>query len=226
VAKRVFESFKNELATSFLAKPDQEITGGRISDLTKDTGGVKIVWNKTLRSTAGRANWRKEVSVKKSVDGVESKHHASIDLAVKVVDGENRLLNVLAHEFSHLATFIISGVKDNPHGKEFKEWAAKCMSAFEHRGVQVRTKHSYSIGYKYVWECVNCGQEFKRHSKSIDPQKHYCGSCKSNLVRKSYSRVSPRSLRLTRWTLKAHIDFFANTKCRLGPCAHPNVPRL
>ncbi|KAL1620301.1 hypothetical protein SLS54_006085 [Diplodia seriata] len=27
-----------------------------------------------------------------------------------------------------------------------------------------------------------CGHEFKRHSKSIDPTKHRCGSCKSELV--------------------------------------------
>ena len=35
---------------------------------------------------------------------------------------QDRLVNVVAHEYCHLATFMISGVKDNPHGKEFKEW--------------------------------------------------------------------------------------------------------
>ena len=44
------------------------------------------------------------------------------------------------------------------------------------------TKHSYDISYKYVWECVSCGHEYKRHSKSIDPTKHGCGVCKSKLV--------------------------------------------
>ena len=33
-----------------------------------------------------------------------------------------------------------------------------------------------------MWECVECGTEFKRHSKSIDPKKHRCGRCKSQLV--------------------------------------------
>ena len=33
-----------------------------------------------------------------------------------------RLINVLAHEYCHLANFMISGIKNNPHGKEFKEW--------------------------------------------------------------------------------------------------------
>ena len=35
---------------------------------------------------------------------------------------QERLLNVIAHEYCHLANFMISGIKDNPHGKEFKEW--------------------------------------------------------------------------------------------------------
>ena len=46
------------------------------------------------------------------------------------------------------------------------------------------TKHSYDISYKYIWQCENpvCGIEYKRHSKSVDPEKHSCGSCKGGLV--------------------------------------------
>jgi len=60
--------------------------------------------------------------------------------------------------------------------------AKKCSAAFGDRGVEVTTKHSYAIDYKYIWECISCGHEFKRHSKSIDPAKHTCGACKSKLV--------------------------------------------
>ena len=35
---------------------------------------------------------------------------------------QDRLVNVIAHEYCHLANFMISGIKDNPHGKDFKEW--------------------------------------------------------------------------------------------------------
>lgn len=77
---------------------------------------------------------------------------------------------------------MVSNVKTNPHGKEFKAWGAKVTAKFGGRGVEVTTKHSYQIDYKYVWECVNCGLEFKRHSKSIDPVRHQCGSCKCKLV--------------------------------------------
>ena len=105
---------------------------------------------------------------------------------------------------------MISGIKNNPHGKEFKEWsvapsfallldsksslwsdlltnplsrAAKTTRLFSHRNITVTTKHTYAIAYKYIWACTSpfCGLEYKRHSKSIDPAKHSCGACKAKL---------------------------------------------
>ncbi|KAH7487225.1 hypothetical protein FOMA001_g4783 [Fusarium oxysporum f. sp. matthiolae] len=184
--KKSFESRKHALAESFLAELDLEITQGRIAKLAESTGGVKLVWTKTLNTTAGRASWRCETirTTRKAEDGQPIKifkHHASIELAEKVIDDENRLLNVMAHEFCHLANFMISGITTNPHGREFKAWAAKCSAKFGDRGIQVTTKHSYEIDFKYVWECEECGAEYKRHSKSIDTQRYKCGKCKGNL---------------------------------------------
>ncbi len=184
-AKKAFSQCKHALATSFLLELDTKITNGEIANLAASTGGVKIIWSKKLNSTAGRANWKRE-TIKSSSTSLDGKpiyrHHAAIELAEKVIDDEDRLLNVIAHEFCHLANFMVTNVKTNPHGKEFKAWAAKCSRHFGDRGIEVTTKHSYAIDYKYIWECVNCGIEFKRHSKSIDPARHQCGSCKSKLV--------------------------------------------
>lgn len=186
-AKKAFSTRKHALAESFLAELDQTITAGQIQSLSASTGGVRLIWSKTLNSTAGRANWRRETTKTRSDAAsppvVTHKHHASIELAEKVIDDENRLLNVLAHEFCHLANFMVSGIKDRPHGAEFKAWGAKCTAAFADRGVQVTTKHSYQIDYKYVWRCTTeeCRAEFKRHSKSIDPKRHTCGSCRGTL---------------------------------------------
>ncbi|KAF4502030.1 HMG box-containing [Fusarium agapanthi] len=184
--KKSFESRKHALAESFLAELDREITKGRIAELAESTGGVKLVWTKTLNTTAGRASWRCETirTTCKTEDGQPIKifkHHASIELAEKVIDDENRLLNVMAHEFCHLANFMISGITTNPHGREFKAWAAKCSAKFADRGIEVTTKHSYEIDFKYVWECEECGVEYKRHSKSIDTKRSKCGKCKGNL---------------------------------------------
>lgn len=187
-AKKAFSQMKHELAEKFLAELDREITNGEVGRLAEATGGIKIIWSKKLNTTAGRANWKRETirSSVKLANGQPApptfRHHASIELAEKVIDDEDRLLNVIAHEFCHLANFMVSGIKTNPHGKEFKAWAAKCSQTFAHRGIIVTTKHSYEIDYKYVWTCMNCGLEFKRHSKSIDPTRHQCGSCKCKLV--------------------------------------------
>lgn len=185
--KKSFDAKKDQLATDFLRQLDARITDGKIGELTEPTGGVKIVWSKTLKTTAGRASWKREtVSSKQIKDGasVEVKlyrHHSSIELAEKVIDDEQRLLNVIAHEFCHLANFMINGIKDNPHGKEFKIWAAECSKLFGSQGIKVTTKHTYEIDFKYVWTCTACGCEYKRHSKSIDLTRHRCGSCKAVL---------------------------------------------
>lgn len=185
-AKKSFDAKKRFMAEEFLGELDAEVTHGKIAELAESTGGVKLVWTKTLNTTAGRANWRRETTRTRSASGtpinVSHKHHASIELAEKIIDSEDRLLNVLAHEFCHLANFMVSGVTDRPHGKEFKAWAARCSRVFgDSRGIQVTTKHTYEIDFKYIWACTACGSEYKRHSKSIDPQRHRCGSCKSVL---------------------------------------------
>ncbi|KAK2778307.1 sprt family metallopeptidase [Colletotrichum kahawae] len=182
--KKSFEKTKHDLAQVFLRELDDTITQGKLQSLAESTGGIQIKWSTKLNTTAGRANWRRE-TVRKVADSIEKsvthRHHASIELAEKVIDDENRLLNVVAHEFCHLANFMINGITGNPHGKEFKIWAAKCSQAFEDRGIEVTTKHSYEIDFKYIWECTECGLEYKRHSKSINPERHRCGSCKAQL---------------------------------------------
>ncbi|KAH7394158.1 SprT-like family-domain-containing protein [Phaeosphaeria sp. MPI-PUGE-AT-0046c] len=192
--RKAFAASKDSLASSFLAQLDETLTSGQVSALCAPTGGIKLIWSSTLKTTAGRANWRREqVRIRNGPLATDFqttiRHHCSIELATKVIDDSTRLYNVLAHEFCHLATFMISGVRNNPHGKEFKSWGSKCSSAFSHLDVEVTTKHSYAIDYKFVWECVDCGYEFKRHSKSVDANRHSCGKCKGRLVQ---TKPTPR----------------------------------
>lgn len=192
--RKEFAERKHDIAASFLTELDTTICAGTISQLSSSTGGIKILWSNTLKTTAGRANWRREVIRLKTSSTpptytTETRHHCSIELASKVIDDEERLYNVLAHEFCHLTTFMISNMRNNPHGAEFKAWGRKVSLAFADRGVEVTTKHSYAIEYKYVWECVQCGYEFKRHSKSVDTSKHSCGKCRGRLVQ---TKPSPR----------------------------------
>lgn len=197
-AKKSFAIEKHALAEAFIRELDEEITEGKIGELAASTGGVKIIWSRTLNTTAGRANWKKETIQMRAnkaqlpmspsdclspaiAPEIRYRHYASIELAEKVIDDEERLLNVLAHEWCHLANFMINGQTGNPHGREFKAWAARCSKAFGDRGIEVTTKHAYEIDFKYLWACADCSTEYKRHSKSIDPSRHRCGKCKGML---------------------------------------------
>lgn len=212
--KKHFDSCKGQLATDLLNELDMKVAGSQLARLASDTGGVRIVWSKTLRSTAGRANWKRTVTKlsgspvkggEVAGPGVKVQHFATIELAEKIVDCEDRLVNTVAHEFCHLTNFMISNVRDQPHGASFKEWASKVTSYLRGsdveiwRKVEVTTKHSYVINHKYLWVCAGreqtpamdflnindedgCGAEYGRHSKSIDPEKHRCGKCKGRLV--------------------------------------------
>lgn len=230
-ARKDWDTRKVLLAESFLLELDQSLTQGQIARLAASTGGVKIIWSKTLNSTAGRANWRRETTKSHSRSDpskpplIEHKHFASIELAEKVLTytppppptnndddydndngnyqqqqqdpNETKLLNILAHEFCHLANFMISQISTHPHGASFRAWGNKCSALFgATRGIHVTTKHSYEIDYKFVWRCVSnihhddgregeeggCGTEYKRHSRSVDPKRHRCGRCKGVLV--------------------------------------------
>lgn len=184
--KRAFLAIRDKLAQEFFLELDEKLANGKISKIMEDSGGVKIIWSKKLVSTAGQAKWKREKVQDKvrRLDGSRElvyRQFATIELAEKVIDDEYRLLNTLAHEFCHLCTMIIDGVTNNPHGKVFKSWATACTKLFTDRGVKVTTRHSYTIQYKYAWECTGCGLEYKRHSKSIKPERQQCGKCDGKL---------------------------------------------
>lgn len=199
-----FNNKKAGLAETFLQVLDDTVTGGKVTQLAQETGGIQIIWSKTLLKTAGRAHWRSErvlsgESADKPTGSRYIHHHASIELAERIINDEYRLINTVTHEYCHLANYMISHVTDNPHGASFKAWGRKCSEAMKDHPlyggkIEVTTKHSYEIEYKYVWECEGCGQTYGRHSKSIDPIRQYCGGCRRRLVqiKPKPRNVSPR----------------------------------
>ncbi|EAU36548.1 predicted protein [Aspergillus terreus NIH2624] len=197
--RKSFDGKKAALAEDFFKTLDDAVTGGRIQQLAEETGGVQITWSKTLQTTAGRASWKREKQAKAEDTPSTSRHHATIELAERIIDSEDRLLNTLAHEYCHLANFMISNIHNNPHGASFKLWGYKCKEALKSHPVysgrvEVTTKHSYKIDYKYVWCCVDCGQNYGRHSKSIDTSRARCGKCQGLLqqIKPKPRNVSPR----------------------------------
>ncbi|XXH01183.1 hypothetical protein Hte_007537 [Hypoxylon texense] len=183
--KKAFDAVKEAMARNFLQELDNRITNGRLIELTKDTGGLQITWSNTLNSTAGRAHWKCKTLSIPNTDGSISKHnqhYASIELASKVLANETDLLNTVAHEYCHIAVFILNGKPKMAHGPEFKNWGAQCGHIFKDRGIVVTTKHNYEIQYKYIWKCADCTGEVRRHSKSVNTEIHRCATCKGRLL--------------------------------------------
>lgn len=63
--------------------------------------------------------------------------------------------------------------------------------AFSYLSIKVTTTHNYTISFKYIWACASpcCGQEYKRHSRSIDLTRQSCGKCGARLIQ---IKPSPR----------------------------------
>ncbi|KAK5625488.1 hypothetical protein RRF57_001204 [Xylaria bambusicola] len=220
-AKKAFDAVKEDLARDFLEELDQVITDGKLAQLTEATGGLRIIWSNTLLTTAGRAHWKCKTttttSKQPSASSASSKsttstttattksttaqHSAHIELAVKVLSNESDLLNTVAHEFCHLAVFILHGKPKLAHGAEFKSYGQRVMRAAsetatannsnkaalrtpQNRSVEINvtTRHSYEIEYRFVWRCAECGCEVHRHSRSVDPVRHRCGRCKKGVL--------------------------------------------
>ncbi|KAL2811118.1 SprT-like family-domain-containing protein [Aspergillus granulosus] len=204
--KRSFDSKKADFAEHFLKTLDDAVCEGKVQQYSAETGGVRIIWSKTLQTTAGRASWKRDrtsASPASSSDTSSStsstKHFATIELADRIIDDEDRLINTMAHEYCHLANYMVMGVRNQPHGASFQALGRKCKEALKDHPVyggriEVTTKHSYKIDYKYVWTCVDCCQNYGRHSKSIDPGRHRCGKCKGLLqqIKPKPRAVSPR----------------------------------
>ena len=95
--KQIFDETKDKLAYDFLKELDDDLSGGKIASVTGSTGGVKVVWNKKFKSTAGRARWRREKTTvvatgqpPKDTGGpsVTYRHVASVELSEEVVIDE------------------------------------------------------------------------------------------------------------------------------------------
>ena len=149
---------------------NQQAFGGALSS-------VEVTWSNKLNTTAGITRMRGKLGKNNADSRV-----ASIDLATKVIDNEERLRSTLLHEMCHAAQWLVDGCHKPPHGDVFKKWANISMRKI--RDVEVTTTHDYEISYKFAWACTgaNCNVVIKRHSRSVDVTKQCCGRCKGKLI--------------------------------------------
>ena len=195
--KQDWENRKVKLAVDYIRELDLVVSNGRVAK-SSVCGYIPIEWSQTLRTTAGRAMYKrktirttsdKALGTERSIPYDEHGNELppvanwsiNIILASHIITDMHRLVNTLTHEYCHLANSI-AGHTDGPHGPSFKRWGVKCADMMKNHPVygahpiHVTTKHSYDIDFKYQWTCQLCKNVHGRHSKSIDPRKTFC-SC-------------------------------------------------
>ena len=135
-----------------------------------------IVWNAKLKTTAGLTYTSRSMG-----PGGVLAYSARIELSTKVLDDAHKLRQTLCHEMCHAAAWLVDLQNKPPHGQAFKAWAVRAMAALP--GLDVTTCHSYDIAFAFRYRCTTdwCGQEYGRHSASIDTAGKACGVCGGKL---------------------------------------------
>ena len=93
---------------------------------------------------------------------------------------ESEIVRTLAHEMIHQWEYDVK--KRRPrHGGEFLIFMARMNG--DGLGITVRhsLKQQVEIFTKYAWQCVACGQSYRRQRRTIFPQRHRCGRCQGDL---------------------------------------------
>ena len=167
-----FKRQREGLARELYAEFNRRIFDGRLP------ADLEIKWNSRLASTAGVTHYQRLRPADATLH--EAVYTARIELSSKVLDGRERVERTLAHEMCHCAAWLLDHTAKPPHGEAFKRWAARAMDALPH--LDISTCHDYQIFFAFRWQCVECSQEYGRHSNSIDVGKKVCGQCKGRLV--------------------------------------------
>ncbi|KJH41628.1 hypothetical protein DICVIV_12394 [Dictyocaulus viviparus] len=127
-----------------------------------------ITWNTRLRKTAGLCRNK-------------SDRTSCIELSPKVCSTPDRVRDTLVHEMCHAAVWIVDGQRKEGHGRKWREWASKCMRRFRSLPIIDRC-HNYEIQTKFIYECEGCGQQIRRHTKSLNVERWRCGICKCSFT--------------------------------------------
>lgn len=108
-----FRKQRDSILASTFATFNQLAFNGELSS-------VEVSWSNRLNTTAGITRMKGRL-------GQPNSRVATIELATKVIDSEEKLRSTLLHELCHAAAWLVDGAHKPPHGKCFKKWAAISM---------------------------------------------------------------------------------------------------
>lgn len=178
-ARRVaFLHERREFARQLVDELDERLTQGRIRRMTAFTGGVQIVWQKTV--------WHGGVQCFGLTHalGNGNEGYAQISLSEVLLDDEIRLRDTVAHEFCHVAEMLIHRTKTE-HGVIWWLWARGCEEKMAYRGIEIDEPARWLENFEYIWTCTGrCGQEIGSHFSVLSNVVEYtCTNCGGAMVR-------------------------------------------
>eukprot|EP00887_Chlorella_sp_A99_P002120 scaffold21.g2120.t1 len=167
-----FRKQREALAVQMFAELNAVVFEGRLPT------ELPIMWNNRLATTAGLTHYKREAP---AAPGQPATYTARVELGAKVLDEMAKLERTLAHELCHAAAWLVNHTAKPPHGPVFRAWADRAAYFYPH--LDITTCHSYEIFYPFRWRCTapGCGQEYGRHSNSIDVGRKVCGACRGRL---------------------------------------------
>jgi predicted SprT family Zn-dependent metalloprotease len=141
---------------------------------------IPILWSPRLTASAGLFITER---LRTPVGSPELIAHCLIRLSIPLLFDQPlaEVHSTLAHEMIHQWQYDIRKRKPD-HGDDFRQM----MSAMNRSGLGITVRHSLADGVRtlsrYIWRCLDCGQVYHRHRRTIRPARHRCGTC-SGLLR-------------------------------------------
>lgn len=138
---------------------------------------VEVVWNKRLRTSAGRINL-----VKKGA----ANHRIELNPRYYKAFGKERILATLRHELAHLLAWEL--YRDKGHSRRFKQ-LCRTLDGSMNPGMAGK-KHAACASRQYLtkppkyhWQCPGCGVAFysQRQLARRSLQRKCCRHCRTPL---------------------------------------------
>ncbi|XP_077114906.1 germ cell nuclear acidic protein-like [Ranitomeya variabilis] len=160
-----FQETKKELAEELYHLYNITIFGNQLPEK------ANIVWNKRLKTTAGRCHHMLNMKTKQRL--------SMTHLSDKFLDSAERLRSTLAHEMCHAACWTIDGLLKDHHGPLWQDYA-KSIKHIHPELPEVTQYHYYIIKYNFYYQCSLRDKRFGRY-REITKNKCYCSRCGGRL---------------------------------------------
>lgn len=146
---------------------------------------IPIEWSRRLTSSAGMFTCRlgpRQPLVRTAEEPTTRRRIrlSAVLLAANNPEPSHETVMTLAHEMIHQWQYDILKRRPN-HGADFR----RMMARMNQDGLSITIYHSLGKEVaalaKYAWRCQHCGYIYQRQRRSIQPRRHFCGSCRGPL---------------------------------------------